>query len=107
MPARYTESDIRDLKTFIRRQEIMSELQYRLVVEKHWEGKWISTNEKDNDGNLVKLINYEDILPIIIFAFQCYVTSEIERTLASIAGQDAGADEGEPGPAAGDNKAAV
>ena len=53
LPQNYTDSEIRDLKNFLKLRDNMTEEQYRLVVEKNLmrDEIWKNSNEKDNDGN--------------------------------------------------------
>lgn len=69
----------------------MSDTQYKLVVETNLNNAdWKTSNEKDNDGNIIKTIKYTDVLPYIMLGFYCYVTGEVEKSLGKIANATAG-----------------
>jgi hypothetical protein len=65
-------------------------MQYKSAVEKNLmqDKIWKKSNEKDNDGHIIKKIKYTDLLPYIMLGFFLYVTGEVEKTLNAIAVSD-------------------
>jgi len=65
-------------------------LQFKSAVENNLmrDEIWKKSNEKDNDGNIIKTIKYTALLPYIMLGFFLYITREAEKTLNSIAKSD-------------------
>ena len=76
LPEKYTESDIRDLRNFLRQKENMNESQYKYVVEPHLNALWKTSNERDSEGKTFNTIRYTEVLPFIILGYYLYVTGE-------------------------------
>lgn len=83
----YTNTDIKELRAFIKREESMNEKEYNLAIQKNLDADdlWKKLNEKDNDGNLIKSIKFEDVLPFILVGFYCYITNQVNERLQLIA----------------------
>ena len=87
LPQKYTNGDIKDLRAFVAREDILSENQFKYIITKNLDkdDNWKRLNEKDHDGAAIRWIKFSSLLPFIMLGFFCYLTKEVDERLSRIA----------------------
>jgi len=81
LPKSFTDADFRDLRSFLSRQDVMTEAVNKNVIGKNLDADEIwkkDSTEKNLDGSVIKLIKFKDAVPFILLGFFCHITLEVE-----------------------------